>query len=132
MPLRRLRQPRAAADGVRATLDDVTAAYRLLLRRAPDLEGFTHYARLVEDGIDLDGLVASFLGSEEYQRRVAAEHALAVVDMGGYAVCVDPREPDFGRGLVETEEYEPRTCAVRYVASCARGRRSSTSAQTSE
>jgi FkbM family methyltransferase len=94
----------------RATRDDVLAAYRLLLRRPPDPEGLAHFERLVREGIELDHLVSLFVESDEYRRRVAAGSSaedVVDVDLGGYVVCVRPSEPDFGRGIAQTADYEP-------------------------
>ena len=91
----------------RATVEDIAAAYRFFLRRPPDADGFAHYERLVADGIDLERLIGMFLDSVEYKQRSAPDAELTVVDLGGYAVCVRRSEADFGRGIVETREYEP-------------------------
>ncbi len=62
--------PAVAADPGRATLDDVRYAYRLLLKRAPDAEGLAYYARRVADGMRVDDLIRTFVGSAEYRERI--------------------------------------------------------------
>lgn len=52
-----------------ATIDELTWAYRLLLRREPDAAGFEHYVRKIEvDRLSATELVAEFVGSAEFAR----------------------------------------------------------------
>lgn len=87
----------------RATPDDVYYAYRLILRRPPDADGFAHYQRLVETGVPLAYLAESFATSDE-----AREHLTPTpVDMDGYRVCVQRRDIEFAQGIIATRDYEP-------------------------
>jgi Domain of unknown function (DUF4214) len=57
----------------RAAIDadvDVTILYTSLLRRAPDEAGLLFWANAIESGSNtLDGLIAAFIGSNEYRAR---------------------------------------------------------------
>jgi FkbM family methyltransferase len=90
-----------------ATWEDIIAAYRLFLKRAPDPEGLEHYRQLVASGASLDRLISSFVNSDEYRRLIASESEITSVDLGGYFVCVLRSETDFGRGIILTKQYEP-------------------------
>lgn len=96
----------------RATVEDVAAAYRLLLGRRPDPGGFDYFTRVVRQGITLGGLTRFFLDSPEYRGRNHVRSSLAEVDLGGYRVCVDPDETDFSRDVLATRDYEPHVRAA--------------------
>lgn len=52
---------------LKATRDDVRYAYRLLLGREPDPEGFRHYCeRLEREGLDPEGIAKCLIGSPEF------------------------------------------------------------------
>ena len=53
-----------------ATVEDVVAAYKLLLRRPPDPNGLHLYREWVARGLTLDELIGSFMGSDEFRRRI--------------------------------------------------------------
>lgn len=54
---------------VRATVEELTWAYRLLLRREPDTAGFEHYLRKIEaNGLTATALIAEFIGSPEFAK----------------------------------------------------------------
>jgi len=97
-------RPRAADD--RATEDDVFYAYRLILKRDPDSDGLTHYRQLVADGLSLDRLIRSFVNSDEYRLRQGDEATPTPVDLGGYHVCIQKLDTDFGQGIFHTHQYE--------------------------
>ena len=86
-----------------ATPEDVYYAYRLLLRRPPDPDGFANYQRLVARGLPLDDLIRGFADSDEAR----ADTSPLPVDMGGYQVCVQPRDHEFARTIIATRDYEP-------------------------
>lgn len=86
-----------------ATAEDVYYAYRLLLRRPPDPDGFANYRRLVARGLPLDDLIRGFADSDEAQ----ADTRPTTVDMGGYQVCVQRRDHEFARNIIATRDYEP-------------------------
>lgn len=95
----------AAADDV-ATEDDVYYAYRLILKREPDQGGWAHYRKLVADGLSLDRLIRSFVNSDEYRLRQTDESAPTPVDLGGYQVCIQKLDTDFGQGIFHSKQYE--------------------------
>ena len=99
------RPPGGPPDGWRehATPEDVYYAYRLLLRRPPDPDGFANYQRLVARGLPLEDLIRGFADSEEAQ----ADTKPTAVDMGGYQVCVQRRDLEFARNIIATHDYEP-------------------------
>ena len=93
-----------------ATPDDVRAAYRLLLGREPDPQGFAHWAAEVEAGrLDCDGLLRMITRSEEYLRRASPEQA---VDIGGAVVFVDPHDSEFGASIATHGTWESHLRAV--------------------
>ena len=93
-----------------ATAEDLRAAFRLLLVREPDPEGLEHFGQLIGHGLPVAELVDKFLGSEEF--RGLRKTRLALVDLGGYLVCVDPEDTDIGREVVATGDYEPHVRAA--------------------
>jgi FkbM family methyltransferase len=107
-----LRRPSGQPSGDRATEADIYYAYRLILQREPDPEGLAHYRRLVAEGLSLDRLVRSFVNSDEYRFRQDAERRPTPVDLGGYQVCVEPRDTDFAQAILATRDYEPHVRRV--------------------
>jgi len=97
-------RPSAADD--RATGDDVLYAYRLILKRDPDPAGLAHYQKLVADGLSLDRLIRSFVNSDEYRLRQTDEARPTPVDLGGYRVCIQKLDTDFGQGIFHSHKYE--------------------------
>ena len=62
----------------RATHNDLSSCYRILLGREPDDDGWAHWAGKIERGeVDLDGLTRGFLQCEEFQSKHAAVLGLA-------------------------------------------------------
>jgi FkbM family methyltransferase len=98
------RRPSATAD--RATDDDVFYAYRLILKRDPDPAGQAHYRQLVAQGLSLDRLIRSFVNSDEYRLRQTDEARPTPVDLGGYHVCIQKLDTDFGQGIFHSHKYE--------------------------
>ena len=68
------RKPASASPPLadRATLEDITLAYRLILKRDPDPEGLAAYQRQLEAGMALDELISSLLSSSERRERLAS------------------------------------------------------------
>jgi hypothetical protein len=105
-----------------ATVEDVVAAYKLLLRRPPDPNGLHLYREWVARGLTLDELIGSFTNSDEFRRRIVPmlpgeltatirrqglAEDVVTIDVGGYTVCVRASDADFGRAIVATRDYEP-------------------------
>jgi FkbM family methyltransferase len=93
-----------------ATMDDIVAAYRIFLRRLPEPEGYSHFEREVKLGMSLERLVSIFVEADEFKRLCQPE--VTVVDLGGYSVCVDAKDPDFGPGILYNRDYEPHVRAA--------------------
>jgi FkbM family methyltransferase len=103
--------PPAAED--RATEVDIVYLYRLILRRDPDPTGLAHYQRLVSEGLSLDRLIRSFVNSDEHRLCVEDEARPTPVDLGGYQVCIQKLDTDFGQGIFNSHQYEEH---VRHAA----------------
>lgn len=68
--LRRKGKPAADPATTRdATEADVLLAYRLILKRDPDVEGHAHYSARVRAGMSVRDLVSGLLESDEYRER---------------------------------------------------------------
>jgi FkbM family methyltransferase len=103
--LRHLRRRQSPTDD-RATEDDIYYAYRLILKREPDAAGLAHYHTLVADGLSLDRLIRSFVNSDEYRLTQEDEARPTPVDVGGYQVCIQKLDTDFGQGIFHSHKYE--------------------------
>ncbi len=97
--------PPPVADD-RATETDIHYAYRLILKREPDPAGMAHYRKLVAGGLSLDRLIRSFVNSDEYRLRRDDESRPTPVDLGGYQVCIQKLDTDFGQGIFHSHQYE--------------------------
>jgi FkbM family methyltransferase len=86
-----------------ATLDDLSAAYRIFLNRAPDKHGFSHYASKISAGWRLSQLREAFLNSEEYRGN---EHPIQVAIGDDLYVSIDKNEPEFGRAIALDHTWE--------------------------
>ncbi len=102
----------------RATSLDVYFAYRLLLGRPPDAEGFLHHrTRARRLKLSVAELIGDFLDSEEFERRQGArsepssyEATPAVertLSVGGLQVVIDANDHGVGRELERKGGYEP-------------------------
>jgi FkbM family methyltransferase len=100
-----LRRPPSATDD-RATEEDIFYAYRLILKRDPDAGGLAHYRQLLAKGLSLDRLIRSFVNSDEYRLRQTDESRPTPVDIGGYQVCIQKLDTDFGQGIFHSHKYE--------------------------
>lgn len=98
-----------------AVEDDIRHAYRLLLGREPDPEGFgTYKKKIAKNRILASDLADFFLGSEEF----AIRHSEPVrgVDLEGYVLFVKRSDLDVGKPLVSGVGYEPNvSLALRQV-----------------
>src|SRR4051794_3370758 len=107
----------SAGGGSLATLADVAACYRLLLRREPDDGGLSHYRDRIEQGeLTVDDLVAAFIGSEEFLHTHpnlagGVEHQ-RVETVEGFTIYVDPRDWAVGGQIARTGAYEPEVTAA--------------------
>jgi len=96
------------AGAALATDADLCHAYRLFLGRDPDEAGLAHYRRRLSEGLTLSALAEAFRGSDEHRQcreRDRLTHE-TTVDLGGYQVVVDRRDPDFGADIAHWRVYE--------------------------
>jgi FkbM family methyltransferase len=99
---------------------DVFFAYRLLLNRRPDREGFSTYRRLVGRQLgSLEELVDEFLRSEEFRKRQGRRQdesvgppyqakpvAEEVVKLPAFSIYIDGNDAFIGRAIKERGDYE--------------------------
>ncbi len=104
--------PAPLPTGDRTTVEDVHFAYRLLLRREPDSAGLARYHQLVADGLSLHGLIRSFINSDEFRFTRDDESRATPVDLGGYQVCIQKLDTDFGQAILHTKQYEEHVRAA--------------------
>lgn len=94
----------------RATPLDVFFAYRLLLKRMPDPDGFSHHLRRLSDlKLAPAEVAADLLKSVEAKAPVAQARTgtrEAVAHLDGFALVVDPDDAAIGRVLLEKKMYE--------------------------
>jgi FkbM family methyltransferase len=105
----------ATTKTVQADADDIRYAYRLLLGREPDPEGFATYSRLIRTrSISAENLAETIMGSQEFLVRHDRSTTPAEVQLDGYSIFVRPIDHDIGQPILETHRYEPHvTHAVR-------------------
>jgi FkbM family methyltransferase len=101
-----------------ATEDDVFYAYRLLLAREPDPEGWEGFRRLVaEQRTSPNELVRYFMDTPEFSVRngvAGAESPLIEVALDGFSLMVRSNDRDIGYHIRTHRAYEPHvTAAVR-------------------
>lgn len=100
----------AQIDDAAATMADIFYAYRLLLGRQPDDDGFQNYwNKLKSGGLDVAGLREDILKSSEFS---GPHGGLQRVTVGeDLFAFVDPKEPDFGRHITAFGSWEPHILA---------------------
>src|ERR1700752_3226134 len=102
--------------GPAATDDDVYYAYRLLLGRDPDVDGWHAIRRFIaEKGTTASDLAQLFMASEEFSTRKAVapvEVRLIEVAFDGFSLFVRSDDRDVGRHIRTAREYEPHVTAI--------------------
>lgn len=107
-----------ASSWATATVDDAVACYRLLLGRAPDPEGLSHYRQRVSSGaMTVADLVGEFLGSVEFTRghpglRTPGAALELASTVEGFSMHVDASDYAVGHTVARTGRYEPEVSAV--------------------
>lgn len=101
-----------------ATEEDVFYAYRLLLAREPDIEGWEGFRRVVADQrTSPNELARLFIGSTEFSQRngvAGAESPLIEVTLDGFSLMVRSDDRDIGYHIRTQHAYEPHvTAAIR-------------------
>ncbi len=90
-----------------ATADDIRYAYRLLLGREPDADGFAFYRRyLGQASPNAPDIAALFMGSPEFQARHPSGAAVHEVDFGGVKLFPWQGDRLIGALVVGRGEYE--------------------------
>lgn len=56
-----------------ADVEDLISAYRLILCRNPEKNGYEHYVKLIKKGLFVDKLFSEFINSKEYKNRTDVE-----------------------------------------------------------
>jgi FkbM family methyltransferase len=119
--VRRIASKTARARGgspARATYDDITNCYRILLGREADPHGFGGYKTIIDEGhISLNELVAYFLSAPEFQDRLSKNFEYGVglpdaVRVGELTYYVDPNDAAIGANLKKDGYYEPEVTGV--------------------
>jgi FkbM family methyltransferase len=111
-----LRRRRGDVGVVAATVDDVEACYRLLLGRAPDVEGRAHLVGQLP-ALTVEELVRRFLNSPEFRSRplvlqtLGGGDELREVDAGPFRIFVRANDQDIGRAITRNRTYEPHVGA---------------------
>ncbi|GAA0714601.1 hypothetical protein GCM10009105_19310 [Dokdonella soli] len=96
-----------------ADTEDVRYAYRLLLGRTPDQQGFDHYARLVGAGTLTPSEIANaILGSEEFTSRRNDQERPIEVALNGYSMFVRSIDRDIGAWILRNKMHEPHVTQV--------------------
>ncbi|MEZ5460908.1 FkbM family methyltransferase [Dokdonella sp.] len=98
---------------IRAVEEDVRFAYRLLLGREPDTEGFAHYSKMVHaDNLSALEIARIIMSSEEYSAKSKQSGGLREVEIDG--VKLFPWEGDhlIGDNVSATEVYEPNVLPI--------------------
>jgi FkbM family methyltransferase len=114
LSMRRQRPPPWALPfDPRATEDDISACFRLLLGRRPNREEWRGHAMRV--GEDLAGVVASYVQSLEFSRRglLARNYSGAIgsAEFPGFRIYADAADAAVGRHVL-AGSYEPEVSAV--------------------
>ena len=105
--------PWEAAYTTAATEADVFHCFRLLLGRHPHREEWAGHA--ARAGEHLEGIVAGYLGSLEFERRglltPRRSQGLRIAEVQGFRIYAAPDDPDVGYH-VAADRYEPDVTAV--------------------
>lgn len=102
--------------GAFATEEDIYYAYRLLLGRDPDAQGWADLRKAIADRqISPSELAESFINSQEFASQhaeVPHEGSLVEVALDGFSLFVRENDRDIGRHIRATRQYEPHVTAA--------------------
>jgi FkbM family methyltransferase len=85
---------------------DIYYAYRLILGREPDAEGYDFWRKEIgRTGMNVDILAGFFLKSTEFQKRIEETQILVATDL--FKLFVDPSDLAVGKVIAETKQWEP-------------------------
>jgi FkbM family methyltransferase len=107
---------RPEVNNLGATADDIRYAYRLLLGREPDPDGFAAHRRLIsEQPLRARDVAQAFLASDEYRAQTQGDGMISV-SMPGYSLFVSPNDRDISAPIAMGHAYEPYVeAAIREV-----------------
>ena len=94
----------------KASLDDVVAAYGLLLNRRPEEAMIASYGDLIRRGVlTRKQLVGDLLNSKEYRSKSGnyVDATPVAVDIGDFKVFIRPNDRDIGQAIASKIGYEP-------------------------
>ena len=100
-------------DGVsvRADIQDVRYAYRVLPGRAPDAQRLQAFEKLVREHVLAPfDLARYFPGSNEFRARYSSR--LVEIDLGGYVLVIRSDDNDVGEVVASTRRWEPHVVSV--------------------
>ena len=106
MSILRYLHRRLQATDDRATDDDVFYAYRLILRPRAGPGGTGALPAARRRGSFARSIDSSFVNSDEYRLRQTDEARPTPVDLGGYYVCIQKLDTDFGQGIFHSHKYD--------------------------
>jgi len=110
------RRPLKSSDQTTATDDDIYYAYRLLLGREPDAQGWEDLRRIVaERRLTPHQLAHAFMSSPEFAARIAGSPqvgGLSELVLDGFSLFVRADDRDIGEGVSSTRVYEPHVTRV--------------------
>lgn len=99
-----------------ASTEDIFYCFRLLLGRSPHLEEWPGHSAFA--GTGLDSVVASYISSLEYSRRVEqivaaqSDAAVSLVKLADFSIYVQDSDLGVGRQIKTAGSYEPHVAAV--------------------
>jgi len=101
----------------RATPRDLRAAYRLILGRVPDREGWNTFLPAIRSGsMSVRQLARCFLNGAEFRARLDADLRSRPdpvrVETDRFAILVSPPDTAIGKAIIETRRYEPHVARV--------------------
>ncbi len=90
-----------------ATVEDINAAYRIILERDPDPSGLAEYSAKAKAGMELRQLRETLLSSTEYSQK--SREGVSEVDISdGLLVSADANETEFGSKIHRAGTWEPQ------------------------
>ena len=110
----------------KVTVFDIFFSYRLILKRLPDLQGWSHYMRQKrESGLSLESLTDTFLRSPEFLRKEGSSREGTdplnyetlpieeeVVALPDFRIIIDKNDQFIGKAIKRDNCYEPYVTRV--------------------
>lgn len=86
---------------------DVYFAYRLLLERQPEKDGWQNWCERVRHGLTVEMLRTSFLMSAEYRTQHNPDLRQILIETERFQIYVDPDDLSVSRPISKHKQYEP-------------------------